>query len=332
MIYIRNDSLDPHFNLAAEEYTLETFPGDVFMLWRNSRSVILGKNQNAYSEINLDFARESGIKIVRRLTGGGCVFHDPGNVNFTYITDHDKSKVLNFEYFTLPVISALKSLGVEARLEGRNDLLIGNEKFSGNAQCVYKTKSGQTRIMHHGTILYSADMSSLAEVLKPDEDKIISKSVKSVRSRVTNVADHLPEDRRMPVVEFFGYLEKFIAGGSDCVRHTLTEEDNDNIEALAVSKYRTSEFLYGSNIAYEFRKKKRFSFGGIEVCFFVREGKLTDVKIHGDFFGERDISELERKFEGAYHNAEAIIAVAESVGTNDYISGSKPEDIAELLL
>ena len=192
-IYI-TDRTDPYFNLASEQYLLDTENDEVFMLWRNEKAVIIGRNQNAYAEINKPFVDEHGIKVVRRLTGGGAVFHDLGNVNFTYIVPRSDCPTLDFERFSRPVINALRGLGVEAELSGRNDITVDGRKISGNAQCVYNNK-----VMHHGTLLFSADMSQMAGALNVDEEKIKSKGIKSVRARVCNLSEYLPD---MDVTEF----------------------------------------------------------------------------------------------------------------------------------
>ena len=170
MRIIPTTSLDPHFNLAAEEYLLTQSKEEIFMLWRNDRSVIIGKNQNAYAELNLPFVEEHNVKVVRRMTGGGAVFHDPGNINFTFIVN-SAEKAIDFVPYTAPIIDYLRSLGADATLSGRNDILIDGRKVSGNAQCVL---NGRT--MHHGTLLFSSDMSELAGALKVDESKIKSES------------------------------------------------------------------------------------------------------------------------------------------------------------
>ncbi|MBR4256441.1 MAG: lipoate--protein ligase family protein, partial [Clostridia bacterium] len=195
----KNEITDPYFNLASEQYLLDTEEDDVFMLWRNRPSVIIGRNQNAYAEINRGFVTDNDIAVVRRLTGGGAVFHDLGNINFTFITKKGGADALDFARFCQPVIDALRALGVPAELSGRNDMTADGRKFSGNAQCVYNG-----RVMHHGTLLFDADMNSMAGALNVDPEKMKSKGVKSVRARVCNLREFLPDT---DVVSLKTYLE-----------------------------------------------------------------------------------------------------------------------------
>ena len=322
---------NPYFNTASEEYILENFDSinsicnnnkidnnknceeTIFMLWQNEPCVYLGRNQNAYAEINLDYARENNIKIVRRLSGGGCVYQDMGNINFSLFSNAAEEMILNFEYYTKPVINALQNLGVNAELKGRNDLVINGLKFSGNAQCVYRAKGSESseknkRILHHGTILFDADMSKLSGVLNADKEKIKSKGVKSIRSRVTNVADHLhlPESQKMTAEQFFNYLENYIISENQCKIYDFNENDVKNIEYLADNYYCTHKFIYGVNLEYSFKNKKYFDFGTVEVCFNVWDFKIKNVKIYGDFFGETDITELEKFFNGLPHDINII--------------------------
>ena len=215
MLYIIDSGTDPYRNLAAEEHLFKDFDRPVFRLWRNDRAVIVGRYQNAAAEVNREFVRENGIAVVRRLTGGGAVFHDLGNVNFTFIdnrhSDEDTSAM--FRRFTAPILDALRNLGVNAALEGRNDLTIGGKKFSGNAIAV----SGG-RILQHGTLLFSSKFDDMTGALRVRSEKYSDKAVKSIPARVTNISDHLPHP--MTVEEFIEYLGDFIAGGNPHYAHT----------------------------------------------------------------------------------------------------------------
>lgn len=352
MICIKNNINNPYFNTASEEYILENFDEDIFMLWQNEPCVYLGINQNAYAEINLQYAHTNNIKVVRRRSGGGCVYHDMGNINFSFFTDlteasdlpnptysintvvnasnkpvesiesieSNKSEgyILDFEYYTKPVINALKNLGINAELKGRNDLLIDSMKFSGNAQCLYTTKTrnpGRKKLLHHGTILFDSDITRLSHVLNADEEKIKSKSVKSIRNRVTNVKRHLSDNHKMSAEEFKNYLESYIISEyeeyeNNCKIYNFSQEDIKNIQKLADNYYCTPDFIYGTNMKYSFRNKKRFDFGTVEICFNVRNFKLRDVKIYGDFFGGasgiNDIEKIEECLNGLPHEISSL--------------------------
>jgi lipoate-protein ligase A len=194
MLLIYNDKTNPYFNLAMEEYLLKNFNEDLFILWRNESSVIVGKNQNTLSEINLEYIKENNIPVVRRQSGGGAVFHDLGNINFTFIAN-DNNSFSDFKRFTQPIIDLLKTLDINAEFSGRNDLLIDGKKFSGNAQYNYKNK-----VMHHGTLLFSSQIGDLSNALKVKPIKFEGKGIKSVKSRVTNISEHLKYD--IDILEF----------------------------------------------------------------------------------------------------------------------------------
>ena len=332
MIYIRNNSTEPYFNLAAEEYSLKKFNDDVTILWQNKATVVIGKNQNAYAEINLDYVGKNNISVARRLTGGGCVFHDLGNINFTFISAVSGNKgknILNFKYFTEPVIDALRNLGVNAEFKGRNDLVIDDMKFSGNAQCVYKTPDASgnmiEKILHHGTILFNADMSSLAGALNVDEEKIKSKGIKSVRSRVTNVYSHLPDDNKMQTQEFMQYLEDYIIRKNKCEVIVFSESDVKEIQELADNKYKSKEFLYGAPIKYSFRNKQYFEFGTVEIYFNAEKSIIKDLKIFGDFFSKLDIGGLEEYLNNTPHNSDALSKKLSETDVSLYINGADAE-------
>lgn len=278
----KNGRTDPYFNLAAEEYLLTAEDEPVFMLWQNERSVIIGRNQNAYAEINRGFVEENGIAVVRRLTGGGAVFHDLGNINYTFITKKGDAGALDFARFCAPVIAALSALGVPAELSGRNDMTADGRKFSGNAQCVFNN-----RVLHHGTILFSADMEYLSGALNADPEKMKSKGIKSVRSRVCNLSEYLP-----------GYtaerLKSYLENSVEAEKTSFSAEQTAGIEKLAREKYSTWEWNYGRSKEYENKVKERFPFGSVEVCYTAENGRLTDVRISGDWFGTRPVDGLER--------------------------------------
>ena len=188
--YINLTTTDPAFNLAAEQYVFENLPKDrsYFMLWQNDNAVIIGKYQNTLAEINLPYVEQHNIRVVRRLSGGGAVFHDLGNLNYSFISDTGSSENLNLRLFCEPVVRALAELGVHAEINGRNDMTVDGKKFSGNAQYL---RGG--RVLHHGTILYNSDHSVIGEALHVDQSKIAAKGIPSVRSRVTNLLPYFPK-------------------------------------------------------------------------------------------------------------------------------------------
>jgi lipoate-protein ligase A len=315
MNLIVNEDLRPQFNLALEEYALTEMSMDVTMLWRNSAAVIIGSNQNAVEEIDLDYVRDNDIAVIRRQSGGGAVFHDLGNVNFTVIHKLGDDDFNNYRKFTEPIIEYLAELGVKAELQGRNDLVIDGMKFCGNAQAV---KRG--RIMHHGCILYSADFSRLAGALRPREAKIVSKGVKSVRKRVTNIADHMKTP--MPVEDFLkGLAGYFMKRAERITSYSLTADDLYSAERLSRNKYSTWEWNFGRSPAYNMEKERRYDFGTVEAKLWVENGVVCSINIYGDFFGILDKSGLERLTIGARHEREALREALKGADVDSYIHG-----------
>jgi lipoate-protein ligase A len=314
MRYIYNPSTDPAFNLAAEELLLTESAEEIFMLWRNRQAVIVGRNQNTLAEIDEAFTRERGIPVVRRLSGGGAVFHDLGNINFTFINNGTPSEGLDFERFTVPIQRALRSMGVECVFSGRNDLLIDGKKFSGNAQHFHGG-----RILHHGTLLFSSDMADLSGALRVDPEKYRDKAVKSVRSRVTNISSHLPAP--MEVTDFIKALMDFVSGGASPDDTALTGAEAETIETMADKRYRTWDWNFGSSPAYNFTKRTRTEGGLLDVNLYVKKGRILEARLFGDYFGVRDVAPLEKRLLGSRHERGEIRARLEGVALDEYLHG-----------
>lgn len=326
MQLVINTSTSPPFNLAMEEYFLVNKQEEVIMLWRNSSSVIIGYNQNAIEEIDTDYIKEHRIPVIRRQSGGGAVFHDLGNINFSVIHALGEHDFSNYAKFTAPICNFLQQLGVDARLQGRNDLTIDGMKFSGNAQAV---KNG--RIMHHGTILYNANVEHLAGALRPKPAKIESKGIKSVRSRITNVADHLPE--MMEAEAFYHRLAAyFLAENEGLTEYHLTTEDISAVNRLVEEKYGRWEWNFGSSPKYNLSRSGCFPSGIVEVNLQVRQGQIEDIHIYGDFFGTCDKAELEEALTGVSHREETIRAALAGFDLPAYIHGITTEQFMELLM
>ncbi|MCL2068497.1 MAG: lipoate--protein ligase [Oscillospiraceae bacterium] len=325
MLLLHNDSVIPAWNLALEEYLLTQTKLEIIVLWRNSPSVIIGRNQNALEEIDAAYVRENAIDVIRRQSGGGAVFHDLGNINFTVIHALGQSDFNNYSKFTQPVCEFLNTLGIKAYLHGRNDLLIGGMKFSGNAQAV---RGG--RIMHHGTLLYNADVGRLAGALRPNPAKIQSKAVASVRSRVTNIAAHLECASPPPAEDFLSGLYEFYRSRPDMREYKLTEADREATDRLAREKYSSWDWNFGKSPDYTYKKYGYFPAGGVSVSLSAKNAAIKDIAIRGDFFGMREISVLESALRGIPHERAAIQKALESVKLGDYIAGITPDEFLSL--
>ncbi|MDR2492135.1 MAG: lipoate--protein ligase [Coriobacteriales bacterium] len=317
-----NRSTDPTYNLALEEYVLTQLKRELVVLWRNSKAVILGQNQNAVTEVDLDYARKQNIAVVRRQSGGGAVFHDLGNVNYTLIKPFDGDDFGDYQMFTAPLRDFLLKKGVSVSLSGRNDLVIGDSKFSGNAQAV----RGKW-IMHHGCVLFNADFSHLSAALRPNPAKIASKGIRSVRSRVTNLIDHLPE--LITADEFFDQLADHFRAASDG-EYLLTDVDVTSIQSLAQEKYRTWEWNIGYSPHYRYSKSCYFSFGTVELGMDVSDGTIRRAAVTGDFFGLRPKDELEDALIGVRHEEGAIREALVSLDLQSFVQGMGIDDFLKL--
>ncbi len=329
MISIKNDHHDPHFNLALEEYALRKLDPkrDYVILWQNEPSVIIGRNQNTIAEINRDYIKKNNINVVRRLSGGGAVYHDYGNLNFTFIvTIKDKDDVNNFKKFTQPVIQALDRFGIKAELLGRNDIVIEGKKFSGNAQYFYKN-----RLLHHGTILFNSDLRVVQEALNVGREKIESKGIESVRSRVTNIYPYLRE--KVAIKEFKATLLDYLLEGVEGPKeYILTEEDLRAIRQLMEDRYLKWEWNYGQSPQYRIFKSKRFSWGQLEIRLDIRDGIIKDMVIFGDFFSSKDIKGLTNKLIAIPYREEEINRVLSGIDLTTYFSGIGEGDFQKCII
>ena len=316
---------NPKLNLALEEYILNEFTqGEIIMLWRNERSVIIGKNQNAYAEIDLDFVEKNAIPVVRRMTGGGAVFHDLGNLNFTFISDYKEGDFGSYKAFAQPVCDYLKTLGLAAEVTGRNDIEANGFKISGNAQTVAKN-----RILQHGTLLYSADLKSLSSALKPKAQKLSGKGITSVRSRVENIKNLA--NCALSAEEFMKNLFEFFLALPNAEQKELSTDDIKRAENLCSEKYEKFEWNFGFSPEFEVVKEKTFTGGNLEAHLQIRDGIIADIKIYGDFFGILPVCELEKALVGAQFIGSAVSEKIKNIKVSDYISGLSNDEFLSVL-
>lgn len=322
--YFETGSTDPCYNLAFEEYMLlNKTEGDILLLWQNDNAVIIGRHQNAEEEIDRAFVEQNEIKVVRRTTGGGAVYHDLGNLNYSFITDVGDAESLSIQAFTKPIISALAKMGITAEATGRNDITIGEKKVSGNAQRMHRD-----RILHHGTLLFDSDSQKVAGALRADPEKFRSKSAKSVRSRVGNIKDFLAED--MQLDDFWKKLIEELTAGS-MIRGSLAESELAEIERLADEKYRRWEWNFGSSPKYDRVNKQRFAGGSLEVKASVADGCITDIAFFGDFMARKAADDIAKALIGCRFEREAVVEIFGQFALEDYFGGITLEEITQVM-
>ena len=314
-------SKNPYFNLAVEEYLLKYCDEEYFLLWQNEPTVVIGKNQNVFAEVNVPYTKKNGIHIARRITGGGAVYHDLGNLNFSYITDKNEEGI-DFEKYTLPIIEALKEMGLNPVLSGRNDILISEKKISGNAQTVFGN-----RVLHHGTLLYNSNAEILSSALNVDKEKLKAKAISSVRSRVANIKDFLNED--YSVSDFQNFIKNHIITKYNAAEFEIKE--NKTIKDLYERNVSESGIFPSNDYlsALNFTAKKRYDFGSVEINIELKNDLICNLKISGDFFGTKDVSDLQEALIGSKLNM--ISEKIANLKVSDYILGMKNEEFLSLI-
>lgn len=324
MHYMETHSVDPAYNLAFEETVLtRRRQGDYLLLWQNENTIVVGQNQNAEAEIDSAFVEANGIRVVRRMTGGGAVYHDLGNLNYSFITDAGDLERLTMERFTRPVVDALRALGLNAEASGRNDILVDGKKVSGTAQRLVKG-----RILHHGTLLFDSDPEMVAGALRADPEKFQSKSAKSVRSRVGNIRDALPEDMDLPA--FWAYLKGAFAKDG-LQEETLSLEETAVLEDLKRSKYDSWAWTYGRSPKYALTNRRRFPGGLLEVGVQVEQGLVTGIRFCGDFLSLTSLEPLEKALEGCPFRKGDVGAVLDRFPLRELFGAIGRDDVLDTL-
>ena len=322
--YMETHSQNPYYNLAFEEYVLtHRTEGDYLLLWQNDNTIVVGQNQNTEAEINRPFVEEHHINVVRRSTGGGAVYHDLGNLNYSFITDAGDKESISMARFTPPVVEALKGLGLQAEASGRNDILVEGRKVSGTAQ-----RLCGNRILHHGTLLFDANPDMVAGALQVDPEKFRSKSTKSVRSRVGNIRSFLPTD--MTLEQFWGYLKSCLCENG-FETGELDKQELNRIRSLKREKYDTWEWNYGKSPKYDMTNRRRWSGGGLEVRAQIEEGRICALVFYGDFLAMRPLEDITSALEGCLMRREDVAAVLDGFPLNEYFGGISRQELLDTI-
>jgi lipoate---protein ligase len=313
MLFVNNTQTDPHLNLALEEYLLRQAATDqpLLLFYINEPAVIIGRNQNTIEEIDPDFIKEQGIHVVRRLSGGGAVFHDLGNLNFSFITP-SRQDLHNFAKFTGPVVAVLRQLGVTAELRGKSDIFADGKKISGNAQYV-----AQQRMFSHGTLLFDTDIPTMLKALNPRQVAIESRAVQSVRNFVVNIRELLVED--MDIHTFRQTLLEGIYEGGPIAEYTLDAAAWAEVEKLADERYRTWEWNYGRSPQFNVRHQEELPGGKVDVRFQVENGRILSCKIYGNFNGRQPIADLEARLTGLRYDRDSLVDALTQIELSQYL-------------
>lgn len=330
MKFIDNEGItDPSINLALEEYVLNNFGEDntYLLFYINAPSIIIGRNQNTFEEINTDYVDENGIKVVRRLSGGGAVYHDEGNLNFSFLTQDDGESFHDFAKFTQPVVKALNNINVPAELIGRNDLLVEGRKISGNAQ--FATKG---RMFSHGTLMFNSEIEHVVSALNVSEEKIKSRGIKSIRSRVANISEFLTEEITMD--EFKELILRYIFevdDVKDVPRYELTEEDWNNVHEISKQRYQNWDWNFGKSPAFNVKKSHKFDSGLLDVRLDVKKGLIENCKIYGDFFSVGDVTVLEEQLVEVKHEKKSVENALKDMDVSHYLGKITKEQLIDLI-
>jgi lipoate---protein ligase len=303
MIFIRNDITDPYFNLAAEEYFLRNSTDEYFLVYINDPSVIIGKHQNAYAEINYPFIRNENIKVVRRISGGGAVWHDLGNLNFTFIKNGKEGEFVNFRKYMQPVLDFLLKLELDACFKGKNTMEANGYKVSGNAEHVYKN-----RVMHHGTLLFDTNITVLEEALNVNPQKYLDKSVKSVRASVANINEMLGS--KMSFKEFRdAFVNHIISGDTEAKISDINSYDFRQIQLLTENKYSTWDWNFGYSPQYQLSNKTSIAGSDFIILIEVEKSRIIKVRISGSLFAPSLAQKIEQELLGVKHDEKTIEGV-----------------------
>lgn len=329
MKFLESHSNDPYYNLSFEEYIFRNLPleeEEYVYLWINSPAIIIGRNQNAYAEINEEYVKEHNLKVCRRITGGGAVYHDLSNLNFSFVTKTKGHDRIDFKQYYIPIVNALKAIGIDAELSGRNDITIDGKKCIGSSQSV-----DNHRVLSNGCILFNVQLEELSKALNPRKEKFESKGVKSVRSRVTNIAPYL-ENKNLSTEDFKNILQNeiFKLFGEEPEEYVLSEEELQGVKEIYNTRFSLESWNYGKKPVGEVKQYKKFPAGFIELAYDLNNGKIRNLHINGDFFGKENVEDIRKAIEGQEYKKANIKEILDTFKLEDYFGNVSSEELTEL--
>ena len=324
MKLIQWNEKDAYYNLAAEEYVFQQMIGEeFFLLWQNQNAVVVGRHQNTIEEINADFVREHEVQVVRRMSGGGAVYHDLGNLNFSIILNAE-GRMFNFGDLSVPIMESLGKMGIHTEFTGRNDLTLNGKKISGTAQSIKKG-----RLLHHGTLLFHSNLDTISDVLRVKADKIESKGIKSVRSRVTNICDHFPN---VTIEDFKVQFFKDMQADRGVERCEFSEADKKAIRELREERYVNWDWNYGRSPEYNIKKERHFEGGNLSIYLDVKKGIIQTARIYGDYFGDGEIAQVEESLQEVSICEEDVKRALQGFDIDHYIHGITIDELTAFIV
>ena len=325
MEFFKSESNNPYFNLAMEEYCLKNFDKEMFIIWQNEPTIVIGRNQNTLAEVYIEKAKEENVNIVRRETGGGAVYHDLGNINFSFIVNLDYEKTYSYDYFLQPIVNVLKSYDIDVNLSGRNDLQIGNKKVSGNAQTIYKN-----RILHHGTLLFDSDLTVMSAFLNPSKAKLKSKGVNSVLARVGNISEFLKTPKTKD--DFISDIKQEILKDKNICSCVLKPNELEEVIKLQKTKYETWDWNFGKSPKANYKNQNKLSFGELTVNLLIENGKINDCKLYTDALLMFPIKKIEELFIGQKYNISTMKEIIDEVVEDKYFNTDNKQELLEVFI